>query len=1153
MWRYLLLLGLLSACTLLPVWAQTTPIAEARAALERRAFDDAIRLTTPLITQNPRNVEALLIRAQAHEGRQNFQAASADFQRVIELAPGNALARAGLSRTQGRTSPAAQGAQDSPGGVGSLATLVERDPNNVSLRLQLADALRQARRFAEAADQYEEYFRRAPGNPAIVQRFLITLAAYPAGIPRGELVAQRFLQLYPSSDDLHMRLGYFRLWQNKRAEARQAFEQALRLNPNNRDAQNGLREASGQAPAPAAAPDSPIEVLIRDLRANPNQDEKRFQLVDLLLEGGRLYEARQNLDILARRHRASEEWRRRDQTTRERITAFEAEQARSRAAAPSRTAAPGQAPAQTFEFIVDRLYRELRADSLNIGKRYQLIDELIRYNRAQEALDQLLIMERAESRNPGWLERFVVVDAAFTQAGNTPGMFNIDRLTYLLRALPGNNEVREQLGRALLDAGRIEEALGVVSDSRFLDVSNTNLRRLADQLNEERNRLRRERVEQMEAAGALESSNVSELRELATLYGLLGRTDDALDVYEYILELVPNNDTLRLAYGQMLNAGGYFDDALDQSSILLARNPQNIQYERFRIFTALSAQRADAEIEERITSVLQRNPNDFELLLNVAGLRLQQQNPDEAERIVRRVNSNSDEVNLLAQAEILSELIARERVRLLMAEETAIINQGRRLAQARRFQESLNYYEAYFTERGRRTRAELVEYAGVFAAAGDFITAISIYRALLNQRYEYYLAKEIVRNLFFLGDYTGTISTSEYLLQENPNDFEVRLWLADAYRETERFEQAMAVYEDALRLTGNASELIGDRLRLLRERALTSAIVRVSGNNNYGGVLSPHAEATVAGGSGTSYTRTAVGTLAQLSTPFRTVLTTGIMSHYLKGSRRLVANSEMAPTQRVNQVYMGAGIDVTLAENTQVYTNRVEGRVGFFDYTGGRAAMLTEFRYLHQKPRQYQASVGVVNTEGAIALWSAGGPEFDLRLTQFDARFASDKLLPDSLLRVRVILGMNLVSDNYGFVNATTPGTNTGSSITADFSVRTLPHLYLGTSFYQLSYRNITDIYFSPRNYVSYDGWVEYLTGDPLSNFFFRTRATVGLVARSGGFVGTRFEAELIYRFLPRVSFIGSAGFGRSTRPLSTGQQDRYQSGSVAGAFYVSL
>lgn len=1150
MWRYLLLLGLFAATSALPMWAQTTPIAEARAALERRAFDDAIRLTTPLITQNPRNVEALLIRAQAHEGRQNFQAASADFQRVIELAPGNALARAGLSRTQGRTTPAAQGGQDTPGGVSSLATLVERDPNNVGLRLQLADALRQARRFAEAADQYEEYFRRAPGNPAIVQRYLITLAAYPAGIPRGELVAQRFLQLYPTSDDLHMRLGYFRLWQNKRAEARQAFEQALRLNPNNRDAQNGLREASGQAPAPAAAPDSPIEVLIRDLRTNPNQDEKRFQLVNLMLEGGRLYEARQNLDILARRHRTTDQWRRLDQVTRERITAFEAEQARTRAATPARPTA--QAPAQTFEFIVDRLYRELRADSLNIGKRYQLVDELIRYNRVQEALDQLLVMERAESRNAAWLERFVTVDAAFTQAGNTPGMFNIDRLTYLLRALPGNNEVREQLGRALLDAGRIEEALGVVSDSRFLDVSNTNLRRLADQLNEERNRLRRERVEQMEAAGALESSNVSELRELATLYGLLGRTDDALDVYEYILELVPNNDSLRLNYGQTLNAGGYFDDALDQSSILLSRQPQNIEFERFRIFTALAAQRVDAEIEARISAVLERNPNDFELLLNVAGLRLQQQNPDEAERIVRRVNSNSDEVNLLAQAEILSELIARERVRLLMAEETAIINQGRRLAQARRFQESLNYYEAYFTERGRRTRAELVEYAGVFGAAGDFITAISIYRALLNQRYEYHLAKEIVRNLFFLGDYTGTIATSEYLLQENPNDFEVRLWLADAYRETERFEQAMAVYEDALRLTGNASELIGERLRLLRERALTSAVVRVSGNENYGGVLSPHAEATVAGGSGTTFTRTAVGTLAQLSTPFRTVFTTGIMSHYLQGSRRLVANAERAPNQRVNQVYLGTSVDLTRDNNRQ-YTNRVEGRVGFFDYTGGRAATLSELRYLHQKPRQYQASVGVINTEGAIALWSAGGPEFDLRLTQFDLRFASDKLVPDSLLRVRVILGMNLVSDNYGFVNATTPGTNTGSSITADFSVRALPHFYLGTSFYQLSYRNITDIYFSPRNYVSYDGWVEYLTGDPQSDFFFRTRATVGLVARSGGFVGTRFEAELIYRIIPRVSFIGSAGFGRSTRPLSTGQQDRYQTGSVSGAFYVQL
>jgi tetratricopeptide (TPR) repeat protein len=80
MHRVRLLVGLLLLAAAAPVQAQPQVQQQAQAALQARRYDDAIRLVTPLIRQNPRNVQALLLRAQAYEGRGDFAPAASDYQ-----------------------------------------------------------------------------------------------------------------------------------------------------------------------------------------------------------------------------------------------------------------------------------------------------------------------------------------------------------------------------------------------------------------------------------------------------------------------------------------------------------------------------------------------------------------------------------------------------------------------------------------------------------------------------------------------------------------------------------------------------------------------------------------------------------------------------------------------------------------------------------------------------------------------------------------------------------------------------------------------------------------------------------------------------------------------------------------------------------------
>ena len=303
--KRLRLIPLLIALLILPV---TTVLGQDLAAQERAAsmieeerFSEAIVILNELIEENSRDSRAFLLRARAHEGRGDRMSAARDYERVLQLDPENTDAREGLRRTTGGDRPGVDR------NIESLKRLVALNPDNLSYRIRLADALFEARRVREAAGEYGTYLDRTQGTPDVVQSYLISIAGYEGDNALGERVAERYTRIYSTNDDLYMRLGYFRVWQGKYRLAEQACEQALRLNPSNAEARNCVGIARDPDLASAQS-EYPIDVLIRELRATPDDDTKRFQLVDLLIDAGRYFEADQQLDRLAPEYRGSNEW-----------------------------------------------------------------------------------------------------------------------------------------------------------------------------------------------------------------------------------------------------------------------------------------------------------------------------------------------------------------------------------------------------------------------------------------------------------------------------------------------------------------------------------------------------------------------------------------------------------------------------------------------------------------------------------------------------------------------------------------------------------------------------------------------------------------------------------------------------------------------------
>ncbi len=1155
MYRYLLLLLVLLTAAL-PASAQDgATVAQARQAYERSNYMDAVQIATRVLRQDRNNVDALIIRGRAYEASERYASAVPDYERVLAIDPSNSAAIEGRRRAQSLV----RGAQDREQQERGLGSEVQARPDDVTLRLRYAESLFRRRDFRQAADQYEAYLARTQGNPSIVQRYLISIANYRGGNQRGEAEAQRFLAFYPTSDDLHMRLGYFRLWQGKYQTAREAFDQAIRLNPSNAEARRGLTEL--QAPERQITPETsnyPIDILARELRTETNNDEKRYRLIDLLIENGRYFEAQQNLDVLQMRRADEDEFKSRQAVVARNLPrenrAGQGGQATGR---PARPAAP-------VEFIVDRLYRQVNANPDNDERRFQLVDALIDYDRFAEAFDQLIELREEYDTTRRWLERFVMIDEGYIETLGESPIYNIDRLQYRLAFSPGDDARRLALAEAFLAEGRAEEAYQTLTQGELRVAGDARTRDLFERIEVIREQARANRIAELEAQGTMQGTNRDDLAELAQLYLADEKPSESIAAYERLISLDPLDLQARVDFAQTLNVAGFFDDALDETIFLLDQQPDNIEYKELFVLTAIAAGRVDDTVESFLMDLLRRDPDNAELLLELGAIRLRQERLDEADELVRRALSlglarnagrgvQVDGLGIGQRAEVLEALIERERARLDDAAEIALLNDARVLARNGFYGDAVDAYEIYFAEMGRRTRGELKEYAGVYSAAGDFVTALSIYRALLLERYEYDVAKEITKNLYYLGDYAGTIESTQRVLAENPRDFEVRILLADAYREAERFELAAQQY-DLARQYGANSELIEERERLLQERARFSIVVDEPGSGSgFATVFSPHVDAVIARGGGADYQRYGGGMLAQVTIPGGLISTVGLTSQYLYGTELLRINSRRVERQQLNQVYTGLTYDLAREEvepGEFAYTNRVEGRVGFFDYDGGRTVPFVEARYWHQSPARYRASIGIQNTEGSTTLWSPAGGIYDLRLTQIDGRYESRALMPDSVFRVRSVVALNFVNDTFGLLDS---DTNFGLNINAEGSYLILPKLYLGAAYYLLDYQTTTDLYFSPDGFATYDAFLEFERGSEVTASYTRIRTSLGFVGRSGGTIAYRVDGDIIRRLNNKLSFIFNFGIGQSTRPFGDDSDNRYTIFSAALGVYWTL
>lgn len=277
-------------CTLaLPLFAQSSLVDQAKAAIAHNDSDKAASLLEQEIKQHPKNAEAhyLLGSAYGDQAQKASMFAKAslaskvkdEFETAVKLDPNLLDARTGLMQFYvmapgimgGSFDKAFEQAneiakRDPLRGHRSRAYIythqdkkdlaraeylaeVKEQPNSARAHLDVGVLYLTEKNWAAAESEYETALKLEPGNMQALFRIGQLAAQSGANLPRGEEMLRKYLTYKPKEDELptyraHYWLGVIYEKEGKKAEAKASYARALELNASQKDAAEALKRVS---------------------------------------------------------------------------------------------------------------------------------------------------------------------------------------------------------------------------------------------------------------------------------------------------------------------------------------------------------------------------------------------------------------------------------------------------------------------------------------------------------------------------------------------------------------------------------------------------------------------------------------------------------------------------------------------------------------------------------------------------------------------------------------------------------------------------------------------------------------------------------------------------------------------------------------------
>ena len=630
------------------------------------------------------------------------------------------------------------------------------------------------------------------------------------------------------------------------------------------------------------------------------------------------------------------------------------------------------------------------------------------------------------------------------QAKQKPPEYTIDKYYRILKQDPTDSETRFALVNELNKVNRFEEAYQelVYLQPKFGETEKFNT--LWDTVTVEREKLFNQRKDEYTKKFEKNPADKEAALFLSDAYANLSDFDGAIATLETYLQSDPGKHTdVMYKIAQYAAWNKNWEKANINLDEVLKMEPDNIEYQLLRAQLDVWTQKDLDVAEGYFNNYLSKNPNSMEALLGLGSLYLQKRDFTLAEQFANTafaIDSTSEAVGQLLTSIDFQKMRA-EQDRLF-----GILNDGRNLYYEGNCSEAIPKYEE-FLAKAENVNIYQKEFADVQTCAGNYSTAISIYDQLLNQNYDFDVAVSRAKALYYSGDSANALIEFKKLSVEQPENFEVKILLGDAYSRNHMFSQAEDTYDALLDSTTDSTQIarIQQRISWLPPTGLHSFFASFP---NYVG-LSPYfffyrdnqnLEVKTYGG------RIEIG------------LTT-----FLSGAVGLQRTNFITPLASSLFTSFKWSLYFRITEN--LMTGAGFGSYNI-NYGIKRKGPLSDFFIRFVKKDIYSVSFTFEDTDASLAIFSnyLVNNRYSAKVSKLNAQYESKNHLR--------------LSGYYGYI--TLSDGNKGNDLQLRIGKKFYDQVYFGYEYYYAQYRFIpylagttTAVYYAPQNFETHSIWAE--------------------------------------------------------------------------------
>lgn len=388
--------------------------------------------------------------------------------------------------------------------------------------------------------------------------------------------------------------------------------------------------------------------------------------------------------------------------------------------------------------------------------------------------------------------------------------YPIDRYFRILRINADNDSVRILLISELIKVNRFEEAKQQIKLLNERNVGKEYIKDLEEEVNQKMSLYLRNQIEKSKLNFSLNPSEKKAASDLTNYYSLVNDVDSMKIIYFAYLNRNPNDESVRFEFAKRLTWFKEFDEARQQVDFLLKKNPNKTEYQLLRAQIAVWTNSDNELAIKLLNKVLENEPHNIQALNSLAVLSYQTHNFTKAEGYIEQIKSidpNNNDVKELENNLYIHKKQYEE------SELFRLVQNARNSLNDKKCAEAISYFKEYLTKAPEDSRAYL-ELANAYICQNDYPNAIKIYSSLLEKQYDYDLAKQRANLYFWSGDSLNALREFKSLSLLQPDDAEVKLFLADSYFKIGDYNSAKKIYTELLD-ESPSSMLIKNRLSWL--------------------------------------------------------------------------------------------------------------------------------------------------------------------------------------------------------------------------------------------------------------------------------------------------------------------------------------------------